>query len=228
MRTAAAIFDITFFHSLLVYCIFQIHLVKLYHLITHIGNEWDRLHYQWILGQDINNSTVGIVGFGGIGQAIAKRLKGFEVRQILYTGHREKPEGKSLGAKFVSLDTLLRDSDYVIICAPLTKDTEDMCNEEFFSKMKKTAVFVNISRGRVVDQPALIKALKTGTIFAAGLDVMTPEPLPPDHELLKLPNIVLTPHRGIATVETENTMALLAAKNILKCLAGEEMLHPVV
>ncbi|VEN58593.1 unnamed protein product [Callosobruchus maculatus] len=191
------------------------------------NNQWQS-DYQWMLGQDVCNSTIGIVGLGGIGQAVAKRLKGFEVRQILYTGHREKPEGEDLGAKFVSLDTLLRDSDFVIICVPLTNETENMCNQDFFSKMKKTAVFVNISRGKVVDQPALIEALKNGTIFAAGLDVMTPEPLPPDHDLLKLPNVVLMPHLGTATVNTENEMSLLAAKNILKGLAGEEMIHPVV
>lgn len=93
-----------------------------------------------------------------------------------------------MGARFVSLETLTKESDFIIVCVPLTKETESMCNEDFFSKMKKTAVFVNISRGAVVDQAALIKALKNGTIFAAGLDVMTPEPLPPDHELLTLPN----------------------------------------
>ncbi|CAH1956513.1 unnamed protein product [Acanthoscelides obtectus] len=191
------------------------------------NNEW-KSDYQWMLGQDICNSTVGIIGLGNIGQAIAKRMKGFDIKQILYTGHREKPEGKELGAKFVSLDTLARDSDFVIISVPLTKETEGMCNEEFFSKMKKTSVFVNISRGQVVDQPALIKALKTNSIFAAGLDVMTPEPLPPDHEMLKLPNLVLTPHIGSATTNTRNEMSLLAAKNILKGLAGEEMIYPVV
>ncbi|VEN62580.1 unnamed protein product, partial [Callosobruchus maculatus] len=153
------------------------------------NNEWKTVDYQWMLGQDICNSTVGIIGLGGIGQAVAKRLKGFDVKQILYTGHREKPEGKELGAKFVSLDTLVRDSDFVIVSVPLTKETEGMCNEEFFSKMKKTAVFVNISRGQVVDQPALIKALKNNIIFAAGLDVMTQEPLPADHEMVKLPNL---------------------------------------
>lgn len=94
-----------------------------------------------------------------------------------------------MGAKFVSLDTLVKESDFIIVCVPLTNETEGMFNEQLFAKMKKTAVFVNISRGKVVDQDALIRALKSGTIFAAGLDVTTPEPLPPNHELLTLPNV---------------------------------------
>lgn len=97
--------------------------------------------------------------------------------------------GKALGARFVSRDTLLKDSDFVIVCVPLTNETEGMCNDEFFSKMKKTAVFVNISRGKVVDQEALKGALRNKTIFAAGIDVMTPEPLPPKDELLEIPNL---------------------------------------
>ncbi|KAG5882978.1 hypothetical protein JTB14_026436 [Gonioctena quinquepunctata] len=159
------------------------------------NNEWNS-HSEWLLGQDMTNSTVGIVGLGGIGQTIVERLRGFNIAQFLYNGRTEKPQAKTLGAKFVSLDTLLKDSDFVMMAVPLTNETEEMCNDDFFSKMKKTAVFVNISRGKVVDQPALIRALKNETIFAAGLDVMTPEPLPPNHELMKLPNLVLLPHLG--------------------------------
>ncbi|KAK9883395.1 hypothetical protein WA026_001569 [Henosepilachna vigintioctopunctata] len=186
------------------------------------------LNAQWLLAQDINGSTVGIVGLGGIGLAIAKRLKGFNVAKFVYTGHREKPEGKAFGAEFVSFDELLKISDFVIASVPLTKETDQMFNAEAFAKMKKTAIFVNISRGGVVNQPDLIAALKQNKIFAAGLDVMTPEPLPSDHELLKLPNCVVTPHIGCATEKTRNKMAELAANNILKALKGEPMLTPVV
>ncbi|XP_076249948.1 glyoxylate reductase/hydroxypyruvate reductase-like isoform X2 [Rhynchophorus ferrugineus] len=182
---------------------------------------------QWLLGRDISGSTVGIIGLGNIGQAIARRLKGFDVARILYTGHREKAEGKELGAEFVNLDTLNRESDFVFLAAPLTNETRNICNEEFFSKMKKTGIIVNIGRGELIDQAALIKALKTGEIFAAGLDVMTPEPLNTDSELLTLPNVVLTPHIGSATVDTRNAMAELTAKNILRGLAGEEMFTPI-
>uniref|UniRef100_A0A6P7GNT9 Glyoxylate reductase/hydroxypyruvate reductase n=1 Tax=Diabrotica virgifera virgifera TaxID=50390 RepID=A0A6P7GNT9_DIAVI len=154
-----------------------------------MSGNWVTNDWAWMCGQDITNSTVGIIGLGHIGQTIARRLKGFDIQQLLYTGHKEKKEGIELGAKFVSLNTLLEDSDFVIIVVPLTTETHHMCNEEFFSKMKKTAVFINVSRGEVVDQPALINALKRHTIFAAGLDVMTPEPLPSNHELLTLPNV---------------------------------------
>lgn len=97
--------------------------------------------------------------------------------------------GADLGASFVSLDTLVKESDFIVVACPLTSETKCMFNDDLFSKMKNSAVFVNISRGEVVDQEALIRALKNNTIFAAGLDVMTPEPLPADHELLKLPNV---------------------------------------
>ncbi|CAH0564754.1 unnamed protein product [Brassicogethes aeneus] len=182
---------------------------------------------QWLLGQDISGSTVGIIGLGSIGQAILKRLKPFGVEQFIYTGHKEKTEGKELGAKFVDFETLNKNSDFIIVSAPLTNETRGIINDDFFSKTKKTAVLVNIARGEIVNQEALIKALKEGKIFSAGLDVMTPEPLPVDHELLKLPNLVLTPHIGSATVKTRNSMSVLAAKNILKGIEGEELLTPV-
>ncbi|KAL3274627.1 hypothetical protein HHI36_016008 [Cryptolaemus montrouzieri] len=183
---------------------------------------------QWLLGQDVSGATIGIVGLGGIGQAIAHRVKCFNVAKILYTGHKEKPEGKAIGAEFVSLDALLKNSDFVICSAPLTKETDKMFNAESFSKMKKTSIFVNVSRGALVNQPDLVRALKEKQIFAAGLDVMTPEPLPPDHELLRLSNCVIIPHLGSATWKTRNAMAERAAKNILNALKGEPMISPVV
>ncbi|XP_048520260.1 glyoxylate reductase/hydroxypyruvate reductase-like, partial [Dendroctonus ponderosae] len=183
---------------------------------------------QWMLGQDISGSTVGIIGFGGIGHAIARRLKAFDISKLLYTGHKEKPEAQQLGATFVDQDTLVKNSDFIFLAAPLSEETREMCNEDFFCKMKKTGVLINISRGQVVDQPALIKALKNGEIFAAGLDVMTPEPLNTDSELLNLPNVFLSPHLGSATKKTLNAMAELAAKNILLGLADQPLLCPVI
>ncbi|XP_025831880.1 glyoxylate reductase/hydroxypyruvate reductase-like [Agrilus planipennis] len=188
---------------------------------------WSGFGVQYLLGTDIENSTVGIVGFGGIGQTVAKRLKAFEVARILYSGHREKPEGKQLGAEFVPLDTLLRESDFVIVSAPLTDETKNMFNDSTFAKMKLTAVFVNIARGAIVDQDALIRALKNGTIFAAGLDVMVPEPLPIDHELLELPNCVLMPHIGCATFKTVAAVAELTARNIILGYENKPLLTPV-
>ncbi|CAH0564750.1 unnamed protein product [Brassicogethes aeneus] len=179
------------------------------------------------LGIDISGSIVGIIGFGGIGQAIAKRLAPFEVSQFLYTGHSEKPEAKSLKAKLVDLETLNKEADFIFISCPLNNETKGMINKDFFGKTKKTAVLVNIARGEIVVQKDLIKALKRGKIFAAGLDVMTPEPLPSDSELLKLPNVVLTPHIGSATKKTREQMAELTAHNMLRGLGGENMITPV-
>lgn len=189
-------------------------------------NAW-KFSVNWLLGQDIRDSTVGIVGLGGIGQEIVKRLKGFGVARFIYSGHREKPEGKALGANFVTFDELLRESDIIIAACPLTPETEEMFNEEAFNKMKQTAVFVNVARGKIVDQSALIKALETNTIFAAGLDVMTPEPLPTDHKLYTLPNCVLIPHLGSATIQTRNKMAEITAKNILAIFNNEPMPSPL-
>ncbi|KAK9883398.1 hypothetical protein WA026_001571 [Henosepilachna vigintioctopunctata] len=186
------------------------------------------LNAQWLLARDICGSTVGIVGLGGIGLAVIHRLKCFNVAKFVYTGHKEKPEGKAVGAEFVSLDELLKTSDFVISCVPLNKETEKMFDAKAFSKMKSSAIFVNVSRGATVNQPDLIAALKEKRIFAAGLDVMTPEPLPPDHELLKLPNCFVTPHLGSASTNTRNKMAELAANNILNALKGQPMLTPVV
>lgn len=139
-------------------------------------------------GKDIRGSTVGIVGFGRIGEVIARRLQSFEIGELLYTSRTEKPYADVYEAHFVSFDKLLEKSDFVILVAPLTEDTREMFNEAAFKKMKPTSVFVNVARGALVDQDALIKALSEGTIFSAGLDVVTPEPLPNDHPLLKLPN----------------------------------------
>ena len=151
------------------------------------SSEWVR-RPQWMLGVDIRGSTVGIVGFGGIGQTVAKRLSGFEVGQFLYCGHSKKPAADEIGAKFVSFEELVQQSDFIFIICPLTPETKHLFNAEVFSKMKPTSVLVNVARGPVVDQEALINALKSNTIFAAGLDVMYPEPLPSDDPLLNLPN----------------------------------------
>lgn len=119
---------------------------------------------------------------------MAKRLKSFDVVKLLYTGPREKPEAKKLEAEYTSLHALVRHSDFLFLTCPLNSETRNLINESVFGVMKKSAILVNVSRGEVVNQEHLIKALKEGTIFAAGLDVMTPEPLPAGHELMDLPN----------------------------------------
>lgn len=179
---------------------------------------WEPLGW---LGQDLVGRTLGIVGMGRIGFATAKRLHHGWGMKVLYTARGDKPEAdRELGAKRVDFDTLLAESDYVSVHADLNPTTQGLFGATPFKKMKRTAVFVNTSRGPLVDQVALAEALRTGTIFAAGLDVTDPEPLPPDHELYKLPNCVIAPHVASATVDTRNAMATRCADNLLAGVTG--------
>ena len=177
----------------------------------------------WLCGAGLAGSTVGIVGLGRIGLAVAKRLIPFNISQLLYSGRQPKEEGKEVGGKFVQLDELLSQSDFVIATCAMTAETAGMFNKEAFSKMKKTAIFVNSSRGGIVNQEDLYEALKSGEIGAAGLDVTTPEPLPTNSPLLTLPNCVVLPHVGSATHDTRSTMSELTARNILAALQGQPM-----
>ncbi|XP_075980053.1 glyoxylate reductase/hydroxypyruvate reductase [Anticarsia gemmatalis] len=177
----------------------------------------------WMTGPGLGGSTVGVVGFGRIGIAVAKRVKAFNTAKILYYNRSEKPEAKEIGAEKVSFDELLQRSDFVICCAPLVPETKEMFNKTAFEKMKNNAIFVNTSRGGTVDQNALIEALQNNTIRAAGLDVTTPEPLPLDSPLFKLKNCVILPHIGSASIEARNTMSELTAQNILGALNGSKM-----
>ncbi|KAH8350752.1 hypothetical protein KR084_008708, partial [Drosophila pseudotakahashii] len=154
------------------------------------GN-WDKDHLDWMLGQDIRDSTVGFYGFGGIGQAVAKRLLGFDIDRVLYTTRSRVSEEieEKFNAKKVDFDTLLAESDFLVIAAPLNKETQGLFNATAFNKMKKTAVLVNVGRGKIVNQDDLYDALKSNRIFAAGLDVMDPEPLPSKDKLLALDNV---------------------------------------
>ncbi|XP_038222429.1 glyoxylate reductase/hydroxypyruvate reductase-like [Zerene cesonia] len=190
--------------------------------------EWEGIGFQNMLGQDLRDSTIGIVGFGGIGQATAKRLVGFEVGKFLYSGHRERPEAKNFGAELVPLDTLLSQSDFILLSAPLTDETRHMINKTSLAKMKKNAIIVNVGRGDLINQDDLYDALKNKQIYAAGLDVTTPEPLPKDNKLLTLPNCFILPHIGSATVRTRNDMAELAAKNVVNALYGRALISPVL
>ncbi|XP_030025322.1 glyoxylate reductase/hydroxypyruvate reductase isoform X2 [Manduca sexta] len=177
----------------------------------------------WMTGPGLAGATVGIVGFGRIGQGVARRVKAFNTARILYYNRSRRPEEQETGAVKVSFDELLAQSDFVICCAALVPETKEIFNKSAFEKMKKTAIFVNTSRGGTVDQPALIEALKTNTIRAAGLDVTTPEPLPLDSPLFKLKNCVILPHIGSAAIEARNIMSNLTAQNILAALKGEPM-----
>lgn len=189
---------------------------------------WGAWHPEWMTGVDLFGSTVGIVGLGRIGAAVAQRLAGFGCR-LLYTGTAPKPAvADPLGAHFVDFATLLAESDFVTIHAPLHAATQHLFNAAAFAQMKRSAILINTSRGGVVDQEALYTALTTGQIAAAGLDVTTPEPLPPDHPLLTLPNCVVLPHIGSASVATRTRMAVMAADNLVAGVTGQPLPNPVV
>lgn len=143
---------------------------------------------QTFLGMELRNSIIGIVGYGQIGRAIAEKLQSFKPQQIIYSGRSEKEETKEFSAKYVAFDDLLRNSDFIFISCALTPQTRKLFNAEAFEKMKKKSVLVNVARGDVVDQDALYDALKSFSIFSAGIDVTSPEPLPSNHPLMTLNN----------------------------------------
>lgn len=183
------------------------------------GTGW---HPMMMLGLEIHGATIGIIGMGRIGRAVAKRARGFDMRVLYYDKYRLPVEvERSLCATYVDLDTLLKESDVVSIHTPLTKETYHLIGEEELKKMKPTAILVNTSRGKVIDTLALAKALKEKWIAGAGLDVHEEEPLPPDHPLTKLDNVVLAPHIGSATHKTRTKMATLVAENLIAFLKGE-------
>ena len=183
------------------------------------GTGW---HPMMMLGADVAGRTLGIVGIGRIGRAVARRAKGFEMK-ILYYDIRRLPEDveKELGARYVDLDTLLKESDIVTLHVPLTRATYHMIGERELKLMKPTALLINTARGAVIDTEALVRALREGWIAGAALDVFEQEPLPPEHPLTKFNNVILTPHIGSATVETRNKMAELVAENLIAFYKGK-------
>jgi glyoxylate reductase len=185
------------------------------------GGRWKTWEPEALLGQDIYGATLGLVGLGRIGQAVARRARGFDMR-ILYTDPVPQPElAAEIGAAYRDLPDLLREADFVSVHIPLTPQTRHLFGKNEFGLMKSTAVFVNTSRGPIVDQKALYQALRDRVIFAAGIDVFESEPVPLEEPLLQLENCVSTPHIGSASVATRNEMARLAARNALAALSGE-------
>lgn len=173
-----------------------------------------------MLGQDVSNKTLGVVGTGRIGTAFALKSKGFNMKVLYFDEKRNKILENELGAKKVDLTTLLKQSDYISLHVPLIDATHHMIGEKELGIMKKNAILINTSRGPVIDEKALIKALKEKWIFGAGLDVYEYEPKIPK-EFLKLDNIVIQPHSASATVETRTKMAIMAAENMIAGLKGK-------
>ncbi len=180
-------------------------------------------------GQDIHHATLGIIGLGRIGAELAKRAKGFNMKVLYYDEiRRSEEEERQLGVEYVSeLARLLAGADFISIHVPLLPQTPHLIGAAEFAMMKPAAVFINTSRGPVVDQKALYEALKSGRIFAAAIDVTEVEPISPDAPLLTLDNVIITPHIGSASFITRKNMALMAAENLLAGLHGEPPLNCV-
>jgi glyoxylate reductase len=179
------------------------------------------------LGYDLHGATLGLVGLGRIGEGVAKRASGFEMRLLYHDVFRQPSLEQELGLVFTDLETLLRESDFVSLHTPLTSETYRMIGAEQFGMMKETAILVNTSRGQVVDQAALYDALVAGRIAGAGLDVTDPEPIDPHDPLLEMDNCVVVPHIASASVATRTLMATMAAENLVAGLQGRMPRNPV-
>lgn len=178
-------------------------------------------HPAMLSGRDIYGATIGIIGAGRIGYAVAKRAKGFDMRVLFYDVIPRPEMEKDFGAKKVDLDTLLRESDFVSVHVPLMKETHHLVNAQKLSLMKKTAYLINNSRGPVVDEKALYEALRKEQIAGAGLDVFEQEPTPVDNPLLKLDNVVVAPHISSASLETRAKMSEMVAENLVAFFEGK-------
>lgn len=193
--------------------------------------EWKSWSPLFMAGSDVHHKTLGIVGMGKIGEAVAKRARGFDMK-VLYHNRNRKPEvEKTLGVEYREFMDLVREADFVLTLTPLTEETKGMFTYEVFREMKKTAYFINAGRGAVVVEEDLIKALENGEIAGAGLDVFVEEPIAADHPLLKFTNVVALPHIGSASVETRLAMMERCYENIKAVLDGHEpvnILNPEV
>ena len=188
---------------------------------------WRTWEPMGLLGADIHGATLGLVGFGRIGQAMARRAAGFGMKVLYHDPQYQGKEPAPGNAAAASLEKVLAESDFVSIHVPLTDQTRRMFNQTAFDQMKTGAILINTSRGGVVDQDALYDALKSGRLAAAGIDVTEPEPLPKDSPLLTLDNLVITPHIASASRSTRERMAVMAAENLLAGIKGERLPNPV-
>lgn len=184
--------------------------------------KWKTWGPMLLMGQGLTDATLGIVGFGRLGKKLARMVSGFDMKILVYDVYYDADAEKEFGVEYVSMADLLEKSDFISLHVLLNDETHHMISTDQFAQMKSTAVLVNAARGPVVDTDALVKALKNGEIFAAGLDVTDPEPLPADHPLVSLPNCTVVPHIASATVKSRNDMATLAARNVIAVLNGEE------
>ncbi len=192
------------------------------------GPDFIRYDPSYLLGREVHGSTLGILGMGRIGEQVARRALAFDMR-VLYHNRRRRPEVEArLVVHYVTQDELLSTADYVVLTVPLTPQTRHLIGREELKRMKPSAILVNAARGAVVDTDALTEALTNRTIYAAALDVTEPEPLPRDHPLLRLDNVVIAPHLGSATEQTRQRMAEVSRDNLLAGLSGRPLPFSVV
>ncbi len=192
------------------------------------GSDFVAYDPSFMLGQEVHHQVIGIIGLGSIGYQVARRALAFDMT-VLYHNRNPNPKAEAdLGARYVELDELLQQADFVTLNMPLTDQTRGMIGRRELGLMKKSAVLVNAARGGVVDHDALLETLQNGGIYAAALDVTEPEPLPRDHPLLALDNLVIIPHLGSATHQTRQVMAERSVDNLLAGLEGRELLSRIV
>jgi glyoxylate reductase len=184
------------------------------------GPDFVRYDPSYILGREVHGSTLGILGMGRIGAQVARRARAFDMTVLYHNRQRRPAVEEALGARYLSRDELLAVADYVLLTVPLTAQTQHLIGRAELARMKPTAALINVARGAVVDTDALTEALAARRIWAAALDVTDPEPLPRDHPLLRLDNVIITPHLGSATEQTRRRMAEVSVDNLLAGLAG--------
>ncbi|WP_392455172.1 2-hydroxyacid dehydrogenase [Chryseomicrobium aureum] len=195
---------------------------------TYLRNgDWKTWSPLQLAGQDIYNSTLGIIGMGRIGEAIAKRALGFNMNIVYYNRSRKLDMEQSLNVQYSELDDLLKESDFIVVMTPYTPQTTNLISEREFKLMKKSAILINTSRGGIVDEKALYDALVNKEIYAAGLDVFETEPINLNNRLLTLPNLVALPHIGSSSINTRYKMANLAAENLIAGVLGNRPKHVV-
>lgn len=190
-------------------------------------DEWEHWSPFLLAGADVYSATIGIVGMGRIGQAVARRAKGFNMNILYHNRNRDLKAEEEIGAKYSSFHELITSADFIVSLVPLTEETKHLFDRDAFEKMKSSAIFINVSRGQVVDEKALYEALKNKTIQAAGLDVFANEPIKSDHPLMQLPNAVCLPHIGSASVKTREKMIDLCLKNLHGYFYGDGPLTEV-
>lgn len=191
------------------------------------AGRWRTWGPKLLLGHDVHGATLGIVGLGRIGTAVARRAAGFQMRVLYYDVGRNREAEEALGLSYVDLSTLWQEADFITLHVPLTAQTEGLVGWPELQQMKPTAVLINTARGPIVDAAALYRALREGEIAYAALDVTDPEPIPPDDPLLSLDNVIVVPHMASASVATRTRMALMAADNLIAGLKGERLPHLV-